>query len=54
MTHPFPHLLPNTKTQPQTQSEDDHAEKKGKAHALTKGSLICLEGNHQSNVNFYL
>ena len=54
MTHPIPHLQPNTNTQCQAQNEDNHAEKKRKAHALTKSSLISLEGNQQSNVKFYL
>ena len=50
MAHPSPHLQPKAKTQPQTQNKDDHAERKSKAHALTKGSLIC----HRSNVKLYL
>ena len=50
MPHPIPQLQPNQQPQNQPHYEDDHAEKKRKAHTLTKSSFICLERNHQINV----
>ena len=41
-------------TQTKPHDEDDQAENKNKAEALTNSSYICLEDNYQTNVKILL